>query len=133
MKNRKKMVSILAGVMAFIMLLSLVLSLLPTKAHAASSSEIRKQINQLKEEIDEGLKTYTNTILDHLDKMQDFRGKEVSREEKQDMVQLYLADVDEFQEKQETLYEKFQALSEKKAEKYDREYAKTVSQFPKWF
>ncbi len=50
MKNRKKMVSILAGVMAFIMLLSLVLSLLPTKAHAASSSEIRKQINQLKEE-----------------------------------------------------------------------------------
>ena len=50
MKNRKKMVSMLAGVMAFIMLLSLVLSLLPTKAHAASSSEIRKQINQLKEE-----------------------------------------------------------------------------------
>ena len=50
MKNRKKMVSILAGMMAFIMLLSLVLSLLPTKAHAASSSEIRKQINQLKEE-----------------------------------------------------------------------------------
>ena len=50
MKNRKKMVSVLAGVMAFIMLLSLVLSLLPTKAHAASSSEIRKQINQLKEE-----------------------------------------------------------------------------------
>ena len=50
MKSRKKMVSMLAGVMAFIMLLSLVLSLLPTKAHAASSSEIRKQINQLKEE-----------------------------------------------------------------------------------
>ena len=53
MKNRKKMVSILAGAMAFIMLLSLVLSLLPTKAHAASSSEIRKQINQLKEEKEE--------------------------------------------------------------------------------
>ena len=50
MKNRKKMVSVLAGVMAFIMLLSLILSLVPTKAHAASSSEIRKQINQLKEE-----------------------------------------------------------------------------------
>ena len=50
MRNRKKMVSILAGVMAFIMVLSLILSLLPTKAHAASSSEIRKQINQLKEE-----------------------------------------------------------------------------------
>ena len=53
MKNRKKMVSILAGVMAFIMLLSLILSLLPTRVHAASSSEIRKQINQLKEEKEE--------------------------------------------------------------------------------
>ena len=50
MKNRKRMVSILAGVMAFIMLLTLVLGLLPTPASAASSSEIRKQINQLKKE-----------------------------------------------------------------------------------
>ena len=50
MKNRKRLVSILAGVMAAIMLLSLLLGLLPTHAHAASSSEIRKQINQLKEE-----------------------------------------------------------------------------------
>ena len=53
MKNRKKMVSIMAGIMAFIMLLSLVLSLLPTTAHAVSSSEIRKQINKLKEEKEE--------------------------------------------------------------------------------
>ena len=53
MKNRKRMVSILAGVMAAIMLLTLVLGLLPTHAHAASSSEIRKQINQMKEEIKE--------------------------------------------------------------------------------
>ena len=50
MKNRKRMVSILAGVMAFVMLLTLILGLLPTPAGAASSSEIRKQINQLKEE-----------------------------------------------------------------------------------
>ena len=50
MKNRKRMVSILAGVMAAIMLLSLLLSLIPVPAGAASSSEIRKQINQLKEE-----------------------------------------------------------------------------------
>ena len=50
MKNRKRMVSILAGIMAGIMLLTLILGLLPTPAHAASSSEIRKQINQLKEE-----------------------------------------------------------------------------------
>ena len=53
MKNRKRMVSILAGIMAAIMLLTLILGLLPTRASAASSSEIRKQINQLKEEKEE--------------------------------------------------------------------------------
>lgn len=50
MKNRKQMVSILAGIMAAVMLLTLILSLLPTKASAASSSEIRKQINELQED-----------------------------------------------------------------------------------
>lgn len=50
MKNRKQMVSILAGIMAAVMLLTLILSLLPTKANAASSSEIRKQINELQED-----------------------------------------------------------------------------------
>ena len=53
MKNRKRMVSILAGVMAFVMLLTLILGLIPTPAAAASSSEIRKQINQLKKEKEE--------------------------------------------------------------------------------
>ena len=48
MKNRKKLVSILAGIMAAIMLLSLVAGLIPA-ASAASSSEIQKQINALKE------------------------------------------------------------------------------------
>ena len=50
MKKRKLWVSILAGLMAAIMLLSLVLSLIPTSVSAASSSEIRKQLNKLKEE-----------------------------------------------------------------------------------
>ncbi len=50
MKNRKRFVSILAGIMAAIMILTLVLSLLPTRANAASSSEIRKQINQLRQD-----------------------------------------------------------------------------------
>ena len=50
MKNRKRFVSIMAGIMAAIMLLSLILGLLPTRAHAASSSEIRKQINDINEE-----------------------------------------------------------------------------------
>ena len=53
MKNRKRMVSILAGAMAVIMLLTLILGLIPTPASAASSSEIRKQINQLKKEKEE--------------------------------------------------------------------------------
>ena len=50
MKNRKRLVSILSGVMAAIMLLTLLMSILPSRASAASSSEIRKQINQLKKE-----------------------------------------------------------------------------------
>lgn len=47
MKNRKKLVSILAGIMAAVMILSLLLSLIPP-AFAASSGEIRGQINDLK-------------------------------------------------------------------------------------
>ena len=50
MKNRKRLVSILAGIMAAVMLLTLIVGLLPTRANAASSSEIRKQINELKKE-----------------------------------------------------------------------------------
>ena len=50
MRNRKRFVSIMAGVMAALMLLTLILGLLPAKASAASSSEIRKQINALKED-----------------------------------------------------------------------------------
>ena len=53
MKNRKRMVSVLAGVMAAVMLLTLILGLIPTRASAASSSEIRKQINKMKEEVKE--------------------------------------------------------------------------------
>lgn len=50
MKNRKRWVSILAGIMAGLLLLTLVLGLLPTPASAMSSSEIRAQINALREE-----------------------------------------------------------------------------------
>ena len=53
MKNRKRLVSVLAGVMAFMLLLTLVLGLIPTPANAyESSSEIRAQINALKQEKD---------------------------------------------------------------------------------
>lgn len=50
MKNRKRWVSVMAGIMAAIMLLSLSLSLIPTRVGAASSGEIRQQIAALKEE-----------------------------------------------------------------------------------
>ncbi len=50
MKNRKKWISIMAGIMAAVMLLTLIFSLIPTHAYAASSSEIKKQINALKED-----------------------------------------------------------------------------------
>ena len=53
MNKRKKLVQILAGIMAAIMVLTLVLSLIPAKVSAASSSEIRKQLNKLKEEKNE--------------------------------------------------------------------------------
>ena len=61
MKNRKRLVSILSGVMAAIMLLTLLMSILPSRASAASSSEIRKQINQLKKEKEE-LKDKINDV-----------------------------------------------------------------------
>ena len=50
MKNRKLWVSILAGVMAAIMLVSLIFSILPSVVSAKSSSEIRKEIDKLKQE-----------------------------------------------------------------------------------
>ena len=49
MKNKKFWISLLAGIMALIMILSLILGILPA-AQAASSSEIRDQINQLEED-----------------------------------------------------------------------------------
>ncbi|MDD6199914.1 MAG: peptidoglycan DD-metalloendopeptidase family protein [Firmicutes bacterium] len=49
MKNKKFWVSLIAGIMAGLMLLTLLLSLLPTKANAASSSEIKSQIEELEE------------------------------------------------------------------------------------
>lgn len=51
MKNKKFWVSLVAGILAVILLMSLVLSLLPTKTQAAqSSSEIKEQIKQMEEE-----------------------------------------------------------------------------------
>ena len=53
MKNRKFWVSLMAGILAAVMLLGLVASVIPVPASAASSSEIREQIKKLKAEKDE--------------------------------------------------------------------------------
>ena len=49
MKNKKFWVSLLAGIMAAVMILSL-LQLIPTEANALSSSEIQNQIDQMEQE-----------------------------------------------------------------------------------
>ena len=48
MKNRNRLVSILAGLMAAIMLLTLLVGILRVSASAKSSKEIKEQINALK-------------------------------------------------------------------------------------
>lgn len=50
MDKRRLLVSILAGIMALVMILGLVAGFIPTQASAASSSEIKKQIDALKED-----------------------------------------------------------------------------------
>ena len=52
MKKRKKLVSVLAGILAAVMLLTTTPNLIP-KAQAASSSEIKNQINDLKAQQDQ--------------------------------------------------------------------------------
>ena len=50
MRNKKLWISILAGLMAAIMLLSLVVGILPRDASAATSSELKEQLDALKSE-----------------------------------------------------------------------------------
>ena len=62
MKNKKFWVSLLAGIMAAIMLLSLIIGILP-HAHAATSSEIKDQINNMKDDQKE-----MQALIDELEK-----------------------------------------------------------------
>ena len=50
MKNKKLWVSLLAGIMAAVMILTLLLQLIPVPAEAASSSEIQNQIDEMEKE-----------------------------------------------------------------------------------
>ena len=75
MKNRKKFVSVMAGILAAVMLLTLVLSVLPSAATAAtSSSEIRNQINELEKqqaELDKEMAEIQKQYQENANDMQD--------------------------------------------------------------
>lgn len=73
MRNRRLWVSILAGLMALVLLLGLVVGVLPTYADAASSSAIKEQLDELegqKAEIDEQIKKLQGQLADNLDEME---------------------------------------------------------------
>lgn len=70
--NRKKLVAILAGIMALMMLLTLLAGLIP-RAGATSSSEIKDQIEELKDqqkELKEQMKDLENKIDDNMGEME---------------------------------------------------------------
>lgn len=50
MKNRKFWISLISGILAAVMILSLVLSILPIRANAAKSDEIRDEIDKLEDQ-----------------------------------------------------------------------------------
>ena len=50
MNKRKKIISVFAGIMAFVLLLSLILGILPSLVSAKSSSEIKDEINDYKKQ-----------------------------------------------------------------------------------
>lgn len=53
MNKKRLIVSVLAGLMAVVMILGLVISVLPVRANAASSAEIQKKIDELQEQADD--------------------------------------------------------------------------------
>ena len=78
MKNRKTIASILAAILAAIMLLSLIAGILPRPAEAASSSEIKKQLDALKEErkeLNNQLSDLKSKYNNNLNEMKDIVGQ----------------------------------------------------------
>ena len=74
MQRRKMMISILAGIMALIMVLGLVAMIIPTPASAAnSSSELKNQLDALKAEkaaMDEKIKELEGKLSDNLGELE---------------------------------------------------------------
>lgn len=73
MSNKKFWMSLIAGLMAVVLLLGLILSILPQKAHAAkSSSEIKEQIEQIEAEN----KEMEEQLADLKDKLKDLKAEQ---------------------------------------------------------
>ena len=73
MDNKKRWVSILAAIMAAMLLLGLIASVLPAPASAASSSEIKKQLEEMKKEQSDRQKeidSLEQQVSDNMSKMQ---------------------------------------------------------------
>lgn len=73
MKKRKLWVSILAGLLALIMILSLVVGVLPDPANAKSASQLKEELNELKsdkKEIDKQIKDLEGQLSSNLKDMQ---------------------------------------------------------------
>ena len=74
MRNRKLWVSVLAGVLAIIMVLGLVVGVLPDLVNAKSISELQSQVDKLKEEqkeIESQIDELEGQISDNEDEMED--------------------------------------------------------------
>lgn len=73
MRNRKLWVSILAGFLAFVLVFGLVAGVLPSLVGAASSKELKNQLNSLKEDkkkIEDEIKKLEGKLSDNLDSME---------------------------------------------------------------
>lgn len=74
MKNRKLWISVLAGIMAVIMILGLVVGVLPGLVNAESISELQQQVDKLKADkakIDAQIEELEGQLSDNLDSMMD--------------------------------------------------------------
>ena len=74
MNNKKFWISLLAGLMAAVMILSLLLSLIPVNANAATSGEIKDQIEEMEKEqerLEQELKELENKKAENLTEMKD--------------------------------------------------------------
>jgi len=98
MKNKRFWISVVAGILAAALLLSLILAALPTHAHAASSSEIRDQINQMEadnEAIQKELENLKQQKIDNVSEIKDLVRKKSNIEQQVGLLHSQIINVNE--------------------------------------